>query len=48
MNTKVQSRLAAEKVVGALRQEKKGLFEKVKKAIQARDSIVVSLKTTER
>ena len=48
MNTKFQSRLAAEKVVGALRQEKEGLFEKVKEAIQARDSIVASLKTTER
>ena len=48
VNAEVQSRLAAEKVVGALKQEKEGLSEKVKKAIQARDSAVVGLKTTER
>ena len=48
VNAEVQSRLATEKVVGALKQEKEGLSEKVKKAIQARDSAVVGLKTTER
>ena len=48
VNVEVQSRPVVEKVVGALRQEKEGLSEKVKEAIQARDSAVVGLKTTER
>ena len=33
MNAEVQSRLVVENVVVALRQEKEGLFEKVKEAI---------------
>ena len=48
VNVEVQSRLVAEKVVGALRQEKKGFFEKVKEAIQARDNVMAGLKTTKR
>ena len=48
VNVEVQSRLVAEKVVGALRQEKEGLFEKVKEAIQARDNVMADLKTTKR
>ena len=38
----------AEKVVGVLRQEKESLSEKVKEAIQTRDSVEAGLKTTER
>ena len=35
VNAKVQSRLAAEKVVGVLRLEKESLSEKIKEAIKA-------------
>ena len=35
VNAEVQSRLAAEKVAGALKQEKKSLDDTVKEAIQA-------------
>ena len=38
----------AEKAAGALRQENESLAKKVKEAIQARDSAVAGLKTTER
>ena len=48
MNAEVQSCLTVEKVVRALRQEKEGLSEKVKEAIQARDSAMAGLKTLER
>ena len=48
MSAEVQSRLNAEKAVEVLRHEKESLFEKVKEAIQARDSAEVGLKTTER
>ena len=48
VTAEVQSRLEAEKVVGSLKQEKAGLSEKLKEAIQARDSAEASLKTTER
>ena len=44
----VQSRLIAEKTVRALKLEKESLNEKVKKAIQARDSTEAGLKTTTR
>ena len=44
MNAEVQSRLVVEKAAGALRQENKSLVEKVKKAIQARDSAVAALR----
>lgn len=48
VNAEVQSRLEAEKAIGAFKQEKVGLSEKLKEAIQARDSAEVGLKTTER
>ena len=48
INAEVQSRLAAEKAIGVLKQEKDSLADKVKKAIQARDSAVAVLKTTEK
>ena len=48
INVEVQSRLAAEKAVGVLKQEKDSLADKVKKAIQARDNAVAVLKTTEK
>ena len=48
MNAEVQSRLMAEKVARALRQEKESLADRVKKAIQVRDSAVAGLKTTEK
>ena len=48
VTAEVQSRLKAEKAVGALKQEKAGLSEKLKEAIQAHDSVVAGLKTTER
>ena len=48
VKVEVQSRLEAEKVVRVLRQEKESLSEKVKKAIQARDSAKAGLKTTKR
>ena len=48
VSAKVQSRLEAKKAVGALRQEKESLSEKVKEALQAHDSAEASLKTTER
>ena len=48
VNAEVQSHLEAEKAFGALKQEKASLYEKLKKAIQARDSAEAGLKTTER
>ena len=48
MSAEVQSCLEAEKAVEVLRQEKESLFEKVKEAIQARDSAKAGLKTMER
>ena len=48
INAKFQSRLAAEKATGVFKQEKDSLVDKVKKAIQARDSAVAVLKTTEK
>ena len=47
VNAEVQSRLVAEKVARALRQEKESLANRVKEAIQAQDSAVAGLKTTE-
>ena len=48
VTAEVQSRLEAKKAVGAFKQEKVGLFEKLKEAIQARDSAEAGLKTTKR
>ena len=48
MSAEVQSCLEVEKAVEVLRQEKESLFEKVKEAIQARDSAKAGLKTMER
>ena len=48
VKVEVQSHLKAEKAVRVLRQEKESLSEKVKKAIQARDSAKAGLKTTKR
>ena len=48
INAEVQSRLAAEKAAGVLKQEKDSLADKVKEAIQAWDSAVAGLKTTEK
>ena len=45
-NAKVQSRLAAEKVAGALKLEKERLNEKIKEAFKARDSAEAGFKTT--
>ena len=44
-NAEVQSRLAAEKVAGALKLEKERLNEKIKEAFKARDSAEAGLKT---
>jgi len=46
LNTEVQSRLASEKAAGALRLEKERLSKEMKKALKARDSAEVGLKTT--
>ena len=48
VTAEVQSRLEVEKAVEVFKQEKVGLSEKLKKAIQARDSVEAGLKTTER
>ena len=48
VNVEIQSRLVAKKVAGVFRQEKESLAEKVKEAIQARDSAEAGLKTMER
>ena len=48
VNTEAQSRLEDEKALGALKQEKAGLFKKLKEAIQARDNAEVGLKTMKR
>ena len=48
VTVEVQSRLEVEKAVGSLKQEKAGLFEKLKEAIQARNSAEAGLKTTKR
>ena len=48
INVKVQSQLAAEKAAGVLKQEKDSLADKVKETIQARDSTMAGLKTTEK
>ena len=48
VNAEVQSRLAAEKTVGALKLEKERLSEKIKELIKARDSAEAGLKTTTR
>jgi len=48
INVEVQYRLTAEKAVGVLKQEKNSLADKVKEAIQARDSAVAGLKTMEK
>ena len=46
VNAEVQSRLAVEKAVGALRLEKESLNEKIKEAIKARDSAEAGFKNT--
>ena len=46
MNAEVQSRLAAEKTMGALKLEKERLNEKIKEAFKAQDSAKAGLKTT--
>ena len=46
VNAEVQSCLAAEKAVGALKLEKERLSEKIKEAFKARDSAEAGLKTT--
>ena len=48
VNAEVQSRLAVEKAVGALRLEKESLNEKIKEAIKARESAEVGFKNTKR
>ena len=48
VRAEVQSHLEAEKAVEVLRQEKESLSEKVKEAIQARNSAKAGLKTTKR
>jgi len=45
MNTKVQSCLTAEKVVGALKLEKERLGKQIKEAFKAQDSAEAGLKT---
>ena len=46
LNTKVQSRLAVEKAMGALKLEKDRLNKEIKEALKARDSAEAGLKTT--
>ena len=46
LNAEVQSRLAAEKVTGALKLDKERLSKEVKEAIKARDNVEAGLKTT--
>ena len=46
LNTEVQSCLAAEKAVGALRLEKEYLSKEIKEAFKARDNAEAGLKTT--
>ena len=46
LNTEVQSCLAVEKAVGALKLEKERLNKKIKEAFKARDSAEAGLKTT--
>ena len=46
LNTEVQSRLAVEKAIGALRLEKERLGKEIKEAFKARDSAEAGLKTT--
>ena len=48
VNAEVQSRLTAEKTVGALKLEKERLSEKIKELIKAQDSAEAGLKTTMR
>ena len=46
LNTKVQSRLAAEKATGVLRLEKDLLSMEIREALKARDSAEAGLRTT--
>ena len=48
INAEVQSRLTVEKAARVLKQEKDSLADKVKETIQARDSAMAGLKTTEK
>ena len=48
VKNEAHSRLEAEKALGAVKQERAKLFERLKEAIQAHQSAEAGLKTTER